>query len=229
MLMGSRSSIPFDRIQGWFFDLDGTLMDTDDQTVDKLAVRIRGLGPSASRRFARWLVMTSETPGNAALTVMDALRLDRMVFQVKDRLSQGTAPTFRLIDGVTPLLVNLARDARLAIVSTRTQGAAQAFLEQHTLVALFDLVVTQETTDRLKPHPEPILYAAETLGLAPDTCVMVGDTPVDIRSARRAGAWAVGVLCGFGREAELRRAGAHLIVPSTADLLDLLRIGEQAT
>jgi len=40
-----------------------------------------------------------------------------------------------------------------------------------------------------------------------------------VKSARRAGAWSVGVLCGFGERAELERAGAHLILDSTADLL----------
>jgi len=52
---------------------------------------------------------------------------------------------------------------------------------------------------------------------------MVGDTPVDIRAARRAGAWAIGVLCGFGEPRELRRAGAHLILPSTGDLLKYIQ------
>jgi phosphoglycolate phosphatase-like HAD superfamily hydrolase len=52
--------------------------------------------------------------------------------------------------------------------------------------------------------------------------VMVGDTPVDVLSGRRAGAWTIGVLCGFGEEAELWRAGAHLVLPSTADLLALV-------
>jgi phosphoglycolate phosphatase-like HAD superfamily hydrolase len=50
---------------------------------------------------------------------------------------------------------------------------------------------------------------------------MVGDTPVDVLSARRAGAWAVGVLCGFGERYELERAGAHVILPCTSDLLSL--------
>jgi len=50
---------------------------------------------------------------------------------------------------------------------------------------------------------------------------MVGDTTVDMRAARLAGMQALGVLCGFGREKELRRAGAHLILPTVADLLTL--------
>ncbi len=51
---------------------------------------------------------------------------------------------------------------------------------------------------------------------------MVGDTTVDVRSARRAGSWSVAVLCGFGERDELERAGAHLILENTTDLGPLL-------
>ena len=50
---------------------------------------------------------------------------------------------------------------------------------------------------------------------------MVGDTTVDMRAAKLAGMQALGVLCGFGREKELIRAGADSILPSTADLYKL--------
>jgi phosphoglycolate phosphatase-like HAD superfamily hydrolase len=56
----------------------------------------------------------------------------------------------------------------------------------------------------------------------PENCLMVGDTTVDIRAGKAAGTQTVGVLCGFGQEAELRRAGADLIIASTAVLPQLL-------
>ena len=56
---------------------------------------------------------------------------------------------------------------------------------------------------------------------------MVGDTVVDIHAAKRAGAQAVGVLCGFGERQELIDAGADLILDSAAALADIL-LGRQA-
>jgi phosphoglycolate phosphatase len=53
---------------------------------------------------------------------------------------------------------------------------------------------------------------------------MVGDTTLDVRAGVAAGAQTVGVLCGFGEQHELERAGAHLVLDSTADLLDHLII-----
>jgi phosphoglycolate phosphatase len=217
--MRAQTTIPFDRIRAWFFDLDGTLMDTDDQAVDSLAHRLRILGAARAQRVARRLVMMGETPMNSMVTVLDVVGLDTLLFRVRRMLSGRVKPTFRIIDGVKPLLEHLAERAPLAVVTTRSQEAAAAFLQQHGLSDYFRLLVTQETTRRLKPHPEPVLYAARTFGLAPEACAMVGDTTVDVRAGLGAGTWTLGVLCGFGEEGELRQAGAHLILPSTADLL----------
>ena len=213
------AKIPVSAIKAWFFDLDGTLMDTDDQAVDSLTHRLRFLGSSPAKRLARFLIMKSETPLNFAVTIVDMLGLDTLLFKLRKRLNRHQVkPTFRIIEGVKPMLEVLHSHALLGVVSTRTQDDAMAFLKQHGLEELFSLVVSQETTKRLKPHPDPVLYAAKALDLSPDACVMVGDTTVDVRSARRAGTWAVAVLCGFGEQPELQHAGAHLVLQSTADL-----------
>jgi phosphoglycolate phosphatase len=209
-------------IQGWFFDLDGTLMDTDDQAVERLAHRLRFLGAPHALRTARRIVMFGETPMNLAMTAFDMVGLDGWVFALRRRLSRVAEPTFRLVPGVTALIEHLAPSAKLAIVTTRSRQDAERFLTQHDLSRHFSLLVTQESTKRLKPHPEPILYAQAHLGLSPSICVMVGDTTVDILAARRAGVWAVGVLCGFGEARELGRAGAHVVLNATPDLLPLL-------
>ncbi|MCU0519968.1 MAG: HAD family hydrolase [Anaerolineae bacterium] len=214
--------IPYAKIRAWLFDLDGTLMDTDDQAVEALAHRLRLLGHVAAHDLARRLVMISESPLNHVLTLVDVLGMDTLAFTLRRRLSRGIKPTFRLITGVELLLEHLACQGNLAVVSTRSAPDAEAFLGQHGLSPLFALCVTQETTRRLKPHPQPVAHAAKTLGLAPSDCVMVGDTPADMRSARRAGAWAIGVLCGFGEAAELWRAGADQVVASTGDVLSLV-------
>ncbi|MGC9358048.1 MAG: HAD family hydrolase [Anaerolineae bacterium] len=221
MSVKTEVSIPWQRIRAWLFDLDGTLMNTDDQAVENLAHRLRFLGRKRSRRLARRVVMLGESPLNDLITLLDKLGLDPLFFALIHRISRGI-PLFPIIEGAAPLLAYLAGRASIGIVTTRSRVAAEAFLHQHELADLISVLVTQTTTRRLKPHPEPVLVAAERLGVAPEACVVVGDTPGDLRAARQAGAWAVGVPCGFGKAEELRRVGAHLIVDSTADLLPLL-------
>jgi phosphoglycolate phosphatase len=67
------------------------------------------------------------------------------------------------------------------------------------------------------------LRAAQEKGIASENCLMVGDTTVDIRAGKAAGAQTVGVLCGFGTEKELRRAGADLILNHTYELMTVLK------
>jgi phosphoglycolate phosphatase len=67
------------------------------------------------------------------------------------------------------------------------------------------------------------LWAAEKMGVPPENCLMIGDTTVDIRAGRAAGAQTIGVLSGFGYERELIKAGADDIIDSIADLPHFLR------
>lgn len=217
-------TFPLNDIRAWLFDLDGTLMDTDDQAVAKLAQPLRFLGDERAARIARRAVMFGETPLNGVVTMLDLVGLDTFFFYLRSRLHRQQKPLFPLIAGVKQLLDYLhAEGTPLGVVTTRPRRDALAFLAQHELREHFSVVATQESTSRLKPHAEPVLYAAHELGLPPAQCVLVGDTPVDILSAKRAGAWRVGVLCGFGERPELERCGANLILPSTADLWGILR------
>jgi HAD superfamily hydrolase (TIGR01549 family) len=215
-----------DKVKAVLFDLDGTLMDTDDQAVEKLAHRLQRLRWPHPHRAARRLIMASETPGNILITLLDILGLDAplMAFTNQLRRWRGlhTQADFRIVAGAQEMLTAMNGRYRLAIVTTRSQAETKAFLDQYGLHGTFDMLVTRESTWRLKPHPAPIRHAAQLLGVPVESCVMVGDTTVDVKSARRAGAWAVAVLCGFGERKELERAGAHAILEHTSHLSSLL-------
>ncbi len=215
-----------DRVGAILFDLDGTLMDTDDQAIETLGRQLQRLHWPRPQQAARRLVMASETPGNALMTLVDVLGLDAPLMAFTDRLRRWrglrTRADFRIVAGAEEMLTELSGRYWLAVVTTRGVAEAESFLDQHDLRDLFDAVVTRESTWRLKPHPVPIQYAAQLLGVPVEQCVMVGDTAVDVKAARRAGAWAVAVLCGFGERKELERAGAHIILEHTAHLSSLL-------
>jgi phosphoglycolate phosphatase len=215
-----------DAVEAILFDLDGTLMDTDDQAVETLARYLQRLHWPHPRRAARRLIMASEAPGNMMMTLIDALGLDTPLMAFTDRLRRlrglRTRANFCIIAGVAEMLGGLDGRYRLAVVTTRGRSEAEAFLEKYNLRDVFEVLVTRESTRRYKPHPAPVRHAARLLGVPVEGCVMVGDTTVDVKSARRAGAWAVGVLCGFGEREELERAGAHVILEHTAQLASLL-------
>jgi len=209
-------------VEGLLFDLDGTLLDSDDQAVERLARWLGRLSWRDPQRAARYLVMALETPGNTFVTALDVLGLDGVLAGLTGWLQRGCGlrdrARFRPVPGIAPALCLLHGRYRLGVVTTRGQRDAVCFLGEQGLTELFPVVVTRESTWRLKPHPAPVLRAAALLNLPPERCAMVGDTTVDVRAARRAGAWAVAVLCGFGEREELERAGAHLVLPSPAEL-----------
>ncbi len=216
------------RIRAICFDVDGTLSDTDDLMVARLAPWLRPLARWAGRppeRLARRIVMALDAPFNELYALTDHLGIDDELVRLAawiGRWLPHRPATFRLVPGVRDMLDTLRPYYPLAVISTRPEASTRAFLEHFNLTSYFKVIVTGQTCPRTKPHPDPVLLAAERLGVPPTACLMVGDTPVDIHSGRTAGAQTVGVLCGFGDEAELRRAGADLILPTTADLLDLL-------
>jgi HAD superfamily hydrolase (TIGR01509 family) len=226
MPMMERAAFDKDAVEAILFDLDGTLMDTDDQAVERLARRLQKLRWRNANRAARRLVMAAETPGNALLTVLDMLGLDASLRSLSDRLytwrGLRTRENFRIMPGAEAMLPILADRYKLAVVTTRSKGDTETFLDQYGLHGLFQALATCESTWRLKPHPAPVRYAAKQLGVPVERCVMVGDTTVDVKSGRRAGAQAVAVLCGFGEREELERAGAHVILEHTSQLTSLL-------
>jgi phosphoglycolate phosphatase-like HAD superfamily hydrolase len=212
-----------DTVDAILFDLDGTLMDTDDQAVQSLARRLKKWRFTNPQHTARSLIMATEPPGNALMTLIDILGLDNALLGLTRRLRRcrglHNEPDFPIMPGVKDMLERLSRRYILGVVTTRGQREAETFLDQHGLRSYFQVVVTRETTWRLKPHPEPLRFAARALNVPSERCVMVGDTTVDMRAARNAGATAVGVLCGFGEHDKLEHAGAQIVIEHTS-LLD---------
>jgi HAD superfamily hydrolase (TIGR01549 family) len=213
-------------IDAIFFDLDGTLVETDDDAVRALARWLRPLKWCLPRRdetrAARRILMAVEGPSNSLLTFLDRLGLDDELFDLRERLQRlrglYTPINFRPVDGVGETLRDLSRRYHLGLVTTRSRNDASTFLAQQGLTDIVQVIAGREDTWRLKPHPSPIRFAAEKLGVPVERCLMVGDTTVDILAARSAGARSAAVLSGFGEEDELERAGADLVLESASEL-----------
>lgn len=224
--MTGRVDVP--RLRALCFDLDGTLLDTDDAYVDLVVARLRPLRrlfpARTAARWARRLILAAEAPANLLIGLPDRLGLDDWLgpLLVRKVPRDELKDRFRLVPGVEPALRRLQKVYPLALVSVREAGPVEALLDAFELHPFFRCVAAARTVRRTKPDPAPIRWAAQQMGVPPEACLMVGDTPVDIRAGRAAGSQTVGVLCGFGERMELERAGADLILESTADLAEAL-------
>ncbi len=215
-------------IEAVLFDLDGTLIETDDQAVVALSARLKRarifLPQGDPQRAARRLVMWSHDGLNNWLVLLDRIGLDRPAQRLAQRfgLLNDAAEDKVLIPvtGTTELLRQLSGRYKLGIVSTRRTDEIRVFLDQQGLNGEIQVVVGSDTTPHIKPHPHPLLWATEHLGVTPEHTLMVGDTRTDLQAAKAAGALAVAVLCGFGERDDF--GDADLILESTANLVDWL-------
>ncbi len=223
--------LDIERIKGLCFDVDGTLSDTDDVWVKNFSTMVAPINFLSPRgnynRLARWLVMALESPGNVVYTTLDRMHLDDDIARIYSRIAKtrlGRKPRlFWLIEGVLEMLIKFQSRFPMSVVSARDELTTKLFLDQYKLQPFFRSVVTSQSCLYTKPFPDPVIKAAQDMNLKPEQCLMIGDTTVDIRAGKSAGAQTVGVLCGFGTERELRRAGADLILESTAQLKEILQ------
>ena len=217
-------------IKAVIFDLDGTLLDTiEDITAASNSVYgPRGLGAFTAdemktlvgdgaeeliRRVFAW--RGKPDPDDAAVAAI----LDdyRRAYQVC--WHEHSRP----YDGVPALLDELARrGTKTAVLSNKSDIFTARQITTLLAGHRFAVVRGARPGVPLKPDPAPALAIASALGVAPAACAFVGDTNVDMATARAAGMLAVGALWGFRTADELRRHGADALIAAPADLLDLL-------
>ena len=204
----------------YLFDMDGTLLNTladltaavnhtleqhgyPRRTIEQVR---KGLGNGAVKLMAAMLPQGEETPGFA-----DIMRDYRAWYQAHACVETCPYP------GVSEMLKRLRqRGCKVAIVSNKPHGAACELAER-----FFPGVPTfgESPETPRKPAPDMVFHALTALGAGKEGAVYVGDSEVDVKTARIAGLPVIGVAWGFrGREA-LAAAGAETIVDTAAELL----------
>jgi len=212
------------RIKALCFDVDGTLSDTDDYYANKIAAFLPRFLFRDPVHTARRLVMWVESPGNALLGFADRIGVDDEMVAFIDwinRYRKSPLKKYLIVPGVEEMFKEMQGRYPMSVVSARDEKSTMRFLTQFDLCQYFEAIITGLSAPHTKPYPDPIFLAAERMGVRPEECLMIGDTTVDMRAGKAAGAQTVGVLCGFGEEAELRQLGADLLLKSTADLTAL--------
>ncbi|GAB3157134.1 HAD family hydrolase [Micromonospora sonneratiae] len=115
---------------------------------------------------------------------------------------------------------------KVAIVSNNSAESVTAYLTAHRLARYVHPVIGRAYADpaQMKPHPAPVLAAVAELHAAPETCVLVGDTPSDIDAAHAARVPAIGYANKPGKQTRLAEADA--IITSMEELVTALAVEE---
>jgi phosphoglycolate phosphatase len=126
-----------------------------------------------------------------------------------------------LIDGTRELLIHLrARNLKTGIITRNCRDAVNiVFPDIHSFV---DILLTRDETRLVKPDPDHLIRVLQAFAVPALEAAMVGDHGMDMKLAKDVGAYAIGVLTGHARAAELRGAGAEVVIDKAADIISFL-------
>ena len=129
----------------------------------------------------------------------------------KERYKLISKDQTELLEDTKEALSLASSFARLSIVTTKTGSFTIPLLEHLDIMQYFEFVTGRENVEHPKPHPEPILKTLDLMNIKKTSNIwMVGDTHLDMMSASSAGVNSVGVLCGYGKEEELKELTSHI-------------------
>lgn len=214
-------------VRAVLFDLDGTLIDSaPDLAGTGNDMRIaRGLAPLPYEAFRPMVGAGARGMLGIALQVtpaevdFPALR-DEFLSRYEARMTRAT----QVFEAMRPVLAVLQSNAMpWAIVTNKAERFTLPLVEALGLHEQAAAVVGGDTTPHSKPHPAPLLEAARRIGVAPGSCVYVGDDLRDVQAGHAAGMATVAAAWGYlGQGDPIVAWGADHVIEKPAELLNLL-------
>lgn len=215
-------------IKAVLFDLDGTLLDSAPDLVASLnflraaegleALPVETLRPSVSRGAAGLI--------ENGMPVCDEATFSRWRESLVAHYAQNSFVRTRPFDGVAELLEGLRRrGVPWGIVTNKHEHLCLPILDRTGWRDSLSALVCGDTVAHAKPHPEGVLAACASIGIAPRHTLMVGDDPRDMEAGHRAGARTA--LAAYGYAAHLAdpaMPGAGMTVNTPTEVLALLQL-----
>ncbi|MCF6173419.1 MAG: HAD family hydrolase [Campylobacteraceae bacterium] len=186
------------------FDLDGTLIDSTDAILQ-----------SFEHSFGQFdLDMPSDELVKSLigypLDIMyeklgvQSKDIDEIITKYKKHYREISREKTTLLPFTKEALIAADEFATLGIVTTKTKRYSIELLEHMGILKYFDVLIGREDVQNPKPHPEPVLKAVSILNAKKQNSWMIGDTVMDLQSAKSAEINCIGVTCGYGKKEELQ-------------------------
>ncbi|MFD0674779.1 pyrophosphatase PpaX [Cohnella sp. GCM10027633] len=209
------------KIQAVLFDLDGTIIDTNELIIESFLHALKGIVPES---FGRTHIIPS---------MGQPLTMQLQQFSGREQVDDLTAlyreynhlrhdEMVTLFPGVAEVVPALSEAGiRIGIVTTKMRASSIRALELLGIYKYVDTLVSLDDVTHAKPHPEPVAKAIAALEVDPAATFMVGDSSVDMKSAIAAGAVPVGVAWSLKGPDNLFEAGAVHMLHGMDELLIL--------
>jgi HAD superfamily hydrolase (TIGR01549 family) len=201
-------------IKGVLFDWDGTLLDSFQADSSAYLAMFSEMGIT-------WgLEELAEHYSPNWYNVYRAAGLPEQHWGAADTAWRKHYSGFRpkLIPGARKVLTAVGRGYKLGLVTSGDRDRVLRQLREFRLTKSFHARVCSGDTEHKKPHPGPLNFALQCIGLAAAHCVYVGDSPEDVQMAKSAHVRVIGVLGTFPTEKRLRASKPDLLLTSITEL-----------
>lgn len=209
----------------YIFDLDGTLLSTLNDLASSTNYALRWAGmPERTIEEVRMFV------GNGVKLLMERSipegvnnpKFEETYAKFREHYMEHNLDTTRPYDGVPELLHELKRRGKhLAIVSNKFYAATQD-LAKHFFPDTIEVAIGERENIRKKPAPDTVLEALRQLNVSKEDAVYIGDSDVDIMTAKNCGLPCISVLWGFRDKDFLIEHGGSLFVEKPIEILSRL-------
>lgn len=211
------------------FDLDGTLLNTLEDLKNSVNYAMRQCGyPEHTLEEIRTYV------GNGILLLMQRSipggkedpQFDKAFTLFKEHYGEHCNDTTKPYDGIMELLHTLQKNKiKMAIVSNKADFAVKELNEIY-FKELIPVAIGEKESEgiRKKPAPDTVMEALKELGSTVENSVYIGDSEVDIQTARNSGMDEILCAWGFRGEEFLKQHGARNLIKSPQEILSLLAI-----
>ena len=207
-------------LSGVIFDVDGTLVDSNDAHAQSWVEAFAEAGYDVPFGAVRPLIgmgadkLLPKTIGIKHDSDVGKKLIDRRSEIFRERY----LPRLRPLEGSRALVLRVRADGLKPIIATSAkEEELKALLKAAGVADLMEEKATASDAERSKPDPDIVEAAIEQAGISPRNLVMIGDTPYDIEAATRANVRAIGFRSGGWTDEELK--GAVEIYDGPADLL----------
>jgi phosphoglycolate phosphatase len=213
-------------------DVDGTLVDSVpdlaycvDETMKQCGLPVRGeaavrewVGNGVQRLVER--ALTNDLDGHP-----DEQAFAQAMPVFMDLYAENTSKRSALYDGVLAGLDHLAscEGLKIGCVTNKAAQFTIPLLKDLGIYDRFEIVICGDTLAEKKPHPLPLLHAAEQLEVKPEQSLMLGDSKSDVKAARAAGFQIICMSYGYNHGEDIRNYHPDAVIDSMTELTELIR------
>lgn len=203
------------------FDLDGTLIDTNELIIQSFQHTLEKYYPETYTRED--ILKFIGPPLYDTFVAMDEQLVDEMIHTYRTHNHEMHDKLVKEYDGVYETIKTLhEKGFKLGIVTTKMRVSVNMGLKLTKLDQFFDVVITLDDVKNAKPDPEPVLLALKKLNAKPEEAIMIGDNHHDILAGKNAGTRSAGVAWTIKGVEHLQQYNPDYMLTHISDLLKIV-------